>query len=84
MTYRDDRALRLARQQFPPIWVIYDHPRDYPDGYVVRVWYGMHAWPEATRVATIDAAREYAQRCGACVLMPRDASDDPVIAESWI
>jgi hypothetical protein len=65
------------------IWVIYDHPSDYPDYYVARKWVGdvatsdiiVSEWLEQLRMAM---KRRYL-RC-----LARHNSDDEVIVETWL
>lgn len=64
------------------LYVIYDHPRDYPDSFVVRRW-ELDAQKEVVGTApTLEAARK---------LVPPDLynlgrheGDDPNIVEVWI
>ena len=72
-----------AKKAYPPIWVIYDHPADYPRWFVVRVWNGEFPG-EMCRRATLDMARKAAWTMGAEVKLPRSAFDDVKIVESWI
>ena len=68
-------------------WTIYDHPKDYPDGYVLRAqfimkdnsvrpdaiaWYADHP----------DKLRAIVPRDKVCLM--RMPEDDPVILETWI
>jgi hypothetical protein len=69
---------------FPPIWVIYDHPRDFPDHFVVRVVWGLYMEPIPQLAPTLEAARRIARDGGASFCLARDPQDDPVIAECWI
>ena len=72
-----------ARKIYPPIWTIYEHPKDYPRWFVVRVWYGEVPGEMCLRV-TLDMARKAAWCMGAEVKIPKSASDDAKIVESWI
>jgi hypothetical protein len=72
-----------AKKVYPPIWVIYDHPTDYPRWFVVRVWYGEFPGEMCQR-ATLDMARKAAWCMGAQTKMPRSECDDAKIVESWI
>jgi len=67
-------------------WTIYDHPADYPDNVVVRGWRVENglavAFEDVVIVDTIDEAR--AAIPAGLRPIPRVASDDPVIVESWI
>jgi hypothetical protein len=69
------------------VYTIYDHPRDYPQGFVVREW------------AIIDGATDPVPRtawyadslASARLLVPdghanigREPGDDPYIVETWV
>lgn len=77
-------TLEAARKVFPPMWVIYDHPSDFPNDYVVRLCWGMFKEPDCAQFQTLIAAREYANENGGCFCIPRDPDDDPVIVETWL
>lgn len=69
------------------LWTIYDHPTDYPDGYVVRQWFiipGEGAAPQesAHYAPTLEAAREYLP--AGLWNLGKQYDDDPAIAETWI
>ncbi len=80
-----------------PLWVVYDHPRDYPDHIVVRrqwayswIWPGgdhrvpvLFYDPEARLLPSIGVARGWLRSMGLTCLT-RDGGDDPVIVETWI
>lgn len=51
-------TLEEAMELLPPIWTIYDHPMDYPNDYVVRVWYGEVPHPAIWKCKTLTRARE--------------------------
>jgi hypothetical protein len=65
-------------------WTIYDHPSDYPTGWVVRR-FAIHpsiAIPrEATYHRTLEQARAAVPEGAVCI--GRAESDDPVIVEVW-
>ena len=68
------------------IWVIYDHPADYPDVYIARRWvaYGPNAGPrEAIGSSRLDVLRSTLERRG-LIRMDRLPADDPVILETWM
>lgn len=74
-----------ARLQFPPMWVIYDHPLDFPNSVIVRRWYGAHVDNTWMVIApTIPDARTAAVNEGASRCINRMPEDDPAIAEVWI
>ena len=76
--------LKEAKQRFPPIWTIYDHPRDYPEHFVVRVFYGLEKESQADTFDTLEDARRFVLQQGGSFNLHRKEEDDPVIAESWI
>ena len=67
------------------VWVIYDHPRDFPDTYVVR--------PHSTKLgkpltvhfddSQLEAVRSVMRRMG-LQRLPRAPSDDNSILETWV
>lgn len=68
-------------------WVVYDHPSDYPDGYIARR-HDVYAWgstpSEVTRAAAnITILRAYLSSLG-LIMIPRDPSDEPQILETWL
>jgi hypothetical protein len=67
-------------------WVITDHPKDYPDSFVLRRWKVVDGVgvPEKDYqlFKTIEQAREAIP--GDVVPMPLSEADDPVIVEWWM
>ena len=66
------------------IWVVYDHPRDYPNCYVARLWEGEQKTESiiiSTSLQKIQDVLEF--EMGLTKLMPMQG-DDPVILETWI
>lgn len=64
-------------------YAIYDHPKDYPDHFVVRKWIG--EIPEEflhCKVDTLSEAQASIPKGYTKVLPHKD--DDPVIIETWI
>ena len=66
-------------------WIVYDHPADCPDHFVVRRWHittsGLvpgPGWP----VDALADARELVPPGLVCI--PRHPDDDPAIVEMWI
>jgi hypothetical protein len=73
---------------FLPMWVIYDHPRDFPEHFVVRMQCS-GAPPFGSRVASIAVLCRTLEEARAqvpiyCSLFGRDPADDPVIVETWL
>lgn len=69
------------------IWVIYDHPKDFPDMFVARPQCQL---PDGTIQAAegyaspdLEQLRGHMRRMGLACL-PRHPTDDPVIIECWI
>ena len=78
-----------SRRPTPPplvMFTVYDHPRDYPDSYVVRRWLigagEVTADPEPTCVTpSLELAR--ASIPDGLYLLHRHRDDDPSIVETW-
>lgn len=70
--------------------VIYERPKDYPQGYVARIWYVVKGLgePIAGRVLgagpDLAALRELAVERRGLTRIPRDPKDDPAVLEVWI
>jgi hypothetical protein len=68
------------------IWTVYDHPADYPDGFIARlhqVFPGLAVATEHTiTAATLDQLRGQLPPHLHCV--PRRPADEITIVESWI
>lgn len=67
--------------------MIYDHPKDFPDSFVVRSQWplpgGVIAFSKVARTApTLEAARKLIPQGLYCI--KRSPEDDPVIVESWL
>jgi hypothetical protein len=76
--------LEVARTIFPPVWVLYERPDDFPDAYLVRAWYGLTPDNRGQVCASLDEAREYIRACGGCVPLDRADSDPPSVLEAWL
>ena len=69
------------------LYVIYDHPSDYPDHYVVREWRVPPGGPvqvnqDCWLAGSLELAREFVP--GGHCNIGRQEEDDPKIAEVWI
>jgi hypothetical protein len=68
------------------IWTVYEHPRDYPQGYVMRRWSvtddGPVMTPQVVYTATLEDMRRYVPM--GLIRLPRQPGDDPCILETWI
>lgn len=75
------------------MWVIYDHPSDYPDAWVARQWVfevGAGAADSSYKPSSIlltaqklDTLRAKMLERG-YVCLQRDPNDDPKIVEAWL
>lgn len=70
------------------IWVIYEHPTDQPDFYVVRRQWAtedgeVHKDRRAYGFRDLERARLFLAEKGLTCL-PRFPEDDPVIVETWL
>ena len=67
-------------------YVIYDHPADHPEYFVVRPWdigkAGAIPRKAAGLFVTLDSARAYCEQFG-MVRLERSPGDDPKIIEVW-
>jgi hypothetical protein len=67
----------------PPLYAIYDHPSDYPEEFVCRIWYGLE--PEQQLFARGATLEEVRQRLPlGLVNLGRHKTDDPKVLEVWI
>ena len=69
------------------IWTIYDHPLDYPQGFIARRWVIQTAGDviASNDIRTADSLDEVRQMIPAFLhRLPRQDGDDPKIVESWI
>jgi hypothetical protein len=69
-------------------YTIYDHPRDYPDHFVVRTWLVKPGKPEpeptdeVRLTDTLEEARKHIPP--QCVCFQRNEEDDPAVLETWL
>lgn len=71
----------------PHIWAIYDHPKDYPEGYIARKWDCTTFPPKATDETltgkTLKEVRMQLSR-GSLHRISRFPTDDPCLVEVWL
>lgn len=72
-----------------PMITVYDHPKDYPDTYVARIWeIGKAGKNGPTNIAvtrsSLQELRDDIVKNGFVVGFARDVQDDFHIVESWI
>jgi hypothetical protein len=65
-----------------PIFAILDHPRDYPQFFVVRLWLSDRPTNLVSLHKTLEEARASLPK--GLTRMPHMADEDPVIIESWL
>lgn len=69
------------------IWTVYDHPTDYPEFYVARLFEVRAGQTKITNSVlvtdSLDTIRSEMQQRG-LVCMSRHPDDDPKIMETWI
>lgn len=67
----------------PTLYVIYDHPRDFPNSFVCRIFHG--ELPEALPLIVASKLEDiYAILPPGLTNIGREPEDDPVIREVWI
>lgn len=76
----------MDRKQQPDgpleLFVIYDHPRDYPGHFVVRRWSGAKPTQDFAIADTLEKAR--AEVPMGLHRLPHQQGEDPAIVETWI
>lgn len=77
-------SLEEAMARFPPMWTIYDHPKDYPEGFIARLWYGETPTLETITGYTLNQVRGLLLAQGSSLAMVRSPEDDPCIVETWL
>lgn len=67
-------------------WTLYDHPADFPDGFVARKFIGDQPTDEFVVAGSLDDIRRLVRNLAepGAVCFPRDPTDDPAIIETWI
>jgi hypothetical protein len=65
------------------IWVVYDHPRDWPNYFVARQWLGETATGNMILHTDLEQLRDMLEGLG-LVHLDRMEGDDPVILETWL
>jgi hypothetical protein len=66
-----------------PIWVVYDHPTDFPNNFVARLWLGERVTVAMMIGPNLDRLRAELERMG-LVRLDRQPGDDPKILETWL
>lgn len=67
------------------LWTIYERPRDYPNGYVARLWKLGTPTNTVLHGDTLEEVRFLLDKCyPGLVRIPRSPRDDPQIVETWL
>jgi hypothetical protein len=66
-----------------PIWVVYDHPADFPSNFVARMHLDEKPTGNLMISPDLESIRDQLRRHG-LVCMARHPDDDPKIVECWI
>jgi hypothetical protein len=79
--------MRYGRGESLDMWTIYDHPRDFPNSYVARLFQVEAGKSGATETIIVnddlELIRKEFESCGlVCIIRADD--DDPVILETWL
>jgi len=73
---------KSAKQARIPLICVYDHPTDYPDKFIARLW---DCSAPTNIIATADTLEELREKIpSTMVKLNRDSQDDPCIVEVWI
>ena len=65
------------------IWTIYDHPTDYPDNFVARLFLLDKPTTYLVIASTLDDLRGAMREAG-LIQLDRSPGDDPKIVETWM
>lgn len=70
------------------IWTVYDHPLDYPELFVARMWSitqaGGTATVELLCATDLELLRKLFEDGMGLTCIPRSPGDDPKIVECWL
>ncbi len=65
-----------------PIWVVYERPTDYPDGFIARLWLNDQPQKVTVKGKTLSEVRMGLPPD--LFPMARSPGDDPCIVEVWL
>ena len=77
---------KAAKRGVLSMWAVYNHPKDFPEGYVARRFDCTAQGPLATQDAysgELEAIRDTLLRAG-LIRLDRQADDEPQIVETWL
>jgi hypothetical protein len=77
--------LYVLREQLPVV-VVYNHPQDFPDYFVARVWTSLPLAYTGTMIAfrKLETLRRYLAEVIGLTKLDRQPDDDPTILETWL
>ena len=80
-----DAGVPEELRRLPPMWVVYDHPRDHPGHWVARMWMGPD-WASSVVIIcqSLEVLRNRLEQQWGLTRLERHPDDDPVIVEVWI
>ena len=73
---------RLMKKLQVPIICVYDHPSDYPEHFVARLWDLDKPTPIIMMAETLEELQD--KKPPRMAALPRFEKDDPCIVEFWI
>jgi hypothetical protein len=65
------------------MWVVYDHPKDFPDYFVARQWRGEQPTENVIMASGLELIHHQLIDMG-LVKLERMQGDDPKILETWL
>ena len=65
------------------IWVVYDHPKDFPDYFIARRWLNDTPTDSLVMCSDLDLLRGQLEEMGLVQVQPLEG-DDAVILETWL
>jgi hypothetical protein len=65
------------------IWTIFDHPKDYPEGFIARMFEVGEGPTDQSVTGDLAFIRQVFEDVG-LTCIPRDPNDEPQIVESWL
>ena len=87
MTLEFIEPVDYDKQKVLGVWAVYDHPKDFPDVFIARLWLvtgdGSTATTMRLESPTVEPIREKLAHEGR-VKMDRSKFDDPCIVEIWL
>jgi hypothetical protein len=83
-----DQPHELRLHERLPMWIVYDHPLDYPDGFIARLWVSLPQPAPTTETLTASTLEELRnkirKRAPWMSLLTRRPEDEPQVVEVWL